>query len=179
MTPAPAGGPGPILVVGVGNALMTDDGVGLAALARLEDEWSFGPGVELVDGGAWALSLVPQVEDASALLLIDAIEAGEPAGAVIELEGHEIPRFLGTRLSPHQMGVRDLLALCTLRGGLPSRTAALGIQAFIIMGGVSGLIPLTGITLPFVSYGGSSIVANFIILALLLMVSDRVNRERA
>jgi cell division protein FtsW (lipid II flippase) len=56
-------------------------------------------------------------------------------------------------------------------------TAALGIQAFIIIGGVSGLIPLTGITLPFVSYGGSSIVANFIVLALLLMVSDHVNRE--
>jgi len=56
-------------------------------------------------------------------------------------------------------------------------TAAIGIQAFIIMGGVSGLIPLTGITLPFVSYGGSSIVANFGILALLLMISDRVNRE--
>jgi cell division protein FtsW (lipid II flippase) len=58
-------------------------------------------------------------------------------------------------------------------------TAALGIQAFIIIGGVSGLIPLTGITLPFVSYGGSSIVANFIVLALLLMVSDHVNREHA
>jgi cell division protein FtsW (lipid II flippase) len=58
-------------------------------------------------------------------------------------------------------------------------TAALGIQAFIIIGGVSGLIPLTGITLPFVSYGGSSIVANFIVLALLLMVSNHVNRETA
>jgi cell division protein FtsW (lipid II flippase) len=59
-------------------------------------------------------------------------------------------------------------------------TAAVSIQAFIIIGGVVGLIPLTGITLPFISYGGSSIVANFVILALLLMVSDRVNRgERA
>ena len=56
-------------------------------------------------------------------------------------------------------------------------TAAVAIQAFIIIGGVTGLIPLTGITLPFVSYGGSSIVANFVVLALLLMVSDRVERS--
>ncbi len=56
-------------------------------------------------------------------------------------------------------------------------TATLAIQAFIIVGGVIGLIPLTGITLPFVSYGGSSIVANFLLLALLLAVSNRVNRE--
>ena len=55
-------------------------------------------------------------------------------------------------------------------------TAAVAIQAFIIIGGVIGLIPLTGITLPFVSYGGSSIVANFVVLALLLIVSERVNR---
>jgi cell division protein FtsW (lipid II flippase) len=58
-------------------------------------------------------------------------------------------------------------------------TSALAIQAFIIMAGVTGLIPLTGITLPFVSYGGSSIVANFLIVGLLLMVSNRVNRDRA
>ena len=54
-------------------------------------------------------------------------------------------------------------------------TATLAIQAFIIVGGVSGLIPLTGITLPFVSYGGSSVVANFLLLALLLIVSNHVN----
>jgi cell division protein FtsW (lipid II flippase) len=58
-------------------------------------------------------------------------------------------------------------------------TSALAIQAFIIMAGVTGLIPLTGITLPFVSYGGSSVVANFLIVGLLLMVSNHVNRDRA
>jgi cell division protein FtsW (lipid II flippase) len=56
---------------------------------------------------------------------------------------------------------------------------ALAIQAFIIMGGVTRLIPLTGITLPFVSYGGSSIVANFVLVGILLMISNRVNREAA
>ncbi len=55
-------------------------------------------------------------------------------------------------------------------------TSVLAIQSFIIIGGVSGLIPLTGITLPFVSYGGSSVVANFLLLALLLVVSNHVNR---
>ena len=56
-------------------------------------------------------------------------------------------------------------------------TATLGIQAFIIVGGVTRLIPLTGITLPFVSYGGSSVVANFLLVGLLLMVSNHVTRE--
>jgi cell division protein FtsW (lipid II flippase) len=95
------------------------------------------------------------------------------AGAASVILLYLIFAYRGFRISMlAQDGFSKLLA-----AGL---TAALAIQAFIIIGGVVGLIPLTGITLPFVSYGGSSIVANFVLLALLLMVSDRVNRgERA
>jgi cell division protein FtsW (lipid II flippase) len=56
-------------------------------------------------------------------------------------------------------------------------TFGFGFQTFVILGGILRVVPLTGITLPFISYGGSSILANFLLLAGLLLVSDRVNRR--
>ena len=121
---------GPTLVVGLGNPLMTDDGIGLAALARLVERWELPDEVTPLDGGIWGLRLLPEIEAAGRLLLLDAIDAGQAPGTVIELEAEAIPRFFQAHLSPHQVGVRDLLALATLRGSLPGDTVALGIQPF-------------------------------------------------
>lgn len=116
------------VVIGLGNPLMTDDGIGLAALERLREEWSLPEDVVLVDGGTWGLRLLPQIEDAGRLLLLDAIDVGGAPGDVVVLEREGIPRYLRQELSPHQVGLRDVLALAELRGRLPRHTVAMGIQ---------------------------------------------------
>jgi hydrogenase maturation protease len=116
------------VVLGLGNLLMADDGVGLIALARLEEEWFVPRDVELVDGGTWGMNLLPVIESAGRVILLDAIDLGDPPGTLIRLEGDEIPRFLGLKLSPHQIDLREVLALSELRGTLPNELIALGIQ---------------------------------------------------
>jgi hydrogenase maturation protease len=116
------------VVLGLGNLLMADDGVGLIALARLEEEWFVPRDVELVDGGTWGMNLLPVIEKADRVIFLDAIDLGDPPGTLIRLEGDEIPRFLGMKLSPHQIDLREVLALAELRGTLPGELVALGIQ---------------------------------------------------
>jgi len=116
------------VVLGLGNMLMADDGVGLAALARLQEEWFVPRGVSLVDGGTWGMNLLHIVEDAHSLLIFDAIDVGKPPGSLVRLEGDDIPRFLSQKVSPHQIDLREVLALAELRGLLPQRLIALGIQ---------------------------------------------------
>jgi hydrogenase maturation protease len=115
------------VVIGIGNPLMGDDGIGLAALQRIH-AWEFEPFVERVDGGTWGMNLLQFIEEARRLLVLDAIEAGLEPGSLVALEGDEIPRFLSTKLSPHQIELREVLALAELRDTLPEEVVAIGIQ---------------------------------------------------
>ena len=117
-----------VVVIGLGNPLMGDDGLGLAALERLRARWRFSPGVELVDGGTWGLTLLPVIEAADRVLLIDAIDAGAAPGTLHVLEHAQLPRYLATKISPHEVDLRDVLALAELRGTLPQDTVAIGLQ---------------------------------------------------
>jgi len=115
-------------VIGLGNPIMGDDGIGIVALERLREMWEMPDGVELVDGGTWGLNLLPIIEDAGAVLLIDAIDTGSPPGTEAVIPREQLPRHLATKVSPHQVDLQDVLALATLRGTLPDRTVAIGLQ---------------------------------------------------
>lgn len=135
------------VVIGVGSPLMTDDGIGLAALEALREAWRFEPPVELLDGGTWGMNLLPFLERAPRALLLDAIHAGRDPGALVTLERDDLPRFLSQKVSPHQIDLREVLALAELRGTLPGEIVALGLQpAKVEMGaapspGIAARIP--------------------------------------
>ena len=116
------------LVIGVGNPLMGDDGLGIAVVARLASEWPEDESLSFVDGGTWGMNLLPLIESANRVMILDAIDRGLPAGTTITLEREEIPRYFAIKLSPHQLDLREVLALAELRGTLPRETVALGVQ---------------------------------------------------
>jgi hydrogenase maturation protease len=116
------------LVLGLGNPLMGDDGVGIAALQRLQDRWELPPEVDLVDGGTWGMNLLPLIESAGRLILLDAIESGQAPGTLTVLRRDQLPRYFSLKLSPHQIDLREVLAVAELRGTLPDHLVALGIQ---------------------------------------------------
>ncbi|HSJ98930.1 MAG TPA: HyaD/HybD family hydrogenase maturation endopeptidase [Myxococcota bacterium] len=120
--------PGGTAVIGLGSPLMGDDGVGLAALARLRERFAGDPGVDWIDGGTAGLALLPVIEAARRVLLLDAIDAGAAPGTLVELEGAALPRRLAAKLSPHQVDVGELLALAALRGAEPEQLVAIGVQ---------------------------------------------------
>jgi hydrogenase maturation protease len=117
-----------ILVLGVGNILMGDDGIGVRVIEHLDERYRFTEEVTLLDGGTLGLSLLPNVQEAQRLIIVDAMETGAPAGTIIRLAGEEIPPALETKLSPHQLGLRELLTVATLLDSSPEEVILLGVQ---------------------------------------------------
>jgi hydrogenase maturation protease len=116
------------LVLGLGNPLMGDDGAGIAALDRLRQDWDLPDEVELVDGGTWGMNLLPLLEAHDDVILLDAIDSGSRPGSLALLRREDLPRYFAHKLSPHQLDLREVLALAELREALPERLTAIGVQ---------------------------------------------------
>jgi hydrogenase maturation protease len=117
----------PLLVLGLGNLLCGDDGLGAAAVARLDRDWEAPDGTLVLDGGTLGLALLPYFEDAHDVILVDAIRGDGPAGALVRLTGEEVAPAVLHRLSPHQIGVADILDGARLHGRCPDRLVLLGL----------------------------------------------------
>ncbi|HKW02517.1 MAG TPA: HyaD/HybD family hydrogenase maturation endopeptidase [Vicinamibacterales bacterium] len=130
----------PLLVLGLGNVLLGDDGLGAAAVVRLRDHFIVPPDVHVLDGGTLGLALLPYVEEAEAVILVDAIRGDGPAGTFVRLDGDDVAPAVATRLSPHQVGVSDLLDGARWRDRYPTRVVLLGLVPESIELGV-GLSP--------------------------------------
>ncbi len=135
------------LVLGVGNILIQDEGIGVRSLEWLQAHYSYPDAgqdvilsadiapddsstnyVQMIDGGTMGLDLLHYLEGIDHLLILDAIEAGKVPGEIVTLTGDAVPAFLGMKISPHQIGVQDLLGTAQLMGYTPPVVVILGVQ---------------------------------------------------
>jgi len=134
-------------ILGLGNLLYQDEGFGIHALRALMESPAAPEDVEFVDGGVLGMNLLPLVEESSHLLVLDAIDAGQPAGTVLELRGDQIVLGTATKLSEHQVGFQDVLGLARFRGYFPPSLHLIGVQPQYVNSGI-GLSQAVASALP-------------------------------
>ncbi len=117
-----------VLILGIGNPIMSDDSVGGRLLQLLEQRYRFPSSVKLVDGDTMGTALLHHLQGVEKLLVVDAVETGGLPGTLLRLADEEIPRVVTAKLSPHQQGVSDLLAVASLQGWVPQEVVMWGVQ---------------------------------------------------
>jgi len=115
------------VVLGVGNLIHTDDGLGIHAIRKLQNDPRVPTGVELLDGGTFGIELLAFLENCSKLLLLDAVDVGQRAGTLVRMSGEDLFGLPGGA-SVHQLGVADLLATLPLVTNAPQEVVLLGVQ---------------------------------------------------
>ena len=125
------------LILGVGNLLLSDEGVGLRVLERLAAAYELPEGVQTLDGGTLGLDLLYYLEGADGrpvkhLLILDAVEMGKEPGALLRMEGDQVPAFLSLKISPHQIGIPDMLFAAKLKDLYPPNVVLWGVQPAVL-----------------------------------------------
>jgi len=117
-----------VVVLGIGNTLLTDEALGVEAVEQLARAYRVPDDVLLLDGGTSAMDLLEPIAGCDLLIVADAVLSGQAPGSIVRLAGAEVPVFFRTKLSPHQVGLSDLLASLEFSGELPARTVVLGLE---------------------------------------------------
>jgi hydrogenase maturation protease len=116
------------LVIGVGNRILSDEGVGVHVIERLWAAYKIPEEVLILDGGTLGLDLLYYLKGVENLLLVDAVELRKEPGALVRMVNDEVPAFLSMKMSPHQVGIPDMLAVAKLKDLYPRNVILLGVQ---------------------------------------------------
>ena len=118
----------PVLVLGLGNLLMQDEGIGVRVVQQLQRDYDFPPQVELLDGGTAGMALYEHIVDRLHVIVIDAVNTGREPGSLVKLENEEVPAFFRNKVSPHQMALSDILAALKISGEQLPEIIVVGIE---------------------------------------------------
>lgn len=116
------------LVLGIGNILWADEGFGVRAVEAFHEAYADRPDVAVRDGGTLGAYLLNDIEEADRLLVFDCCDFHESPGSLHVLRGDEVKIWSSTKISPHQTGMNDLLAMAAFQGRLPKEIVVIGIQ---------------------------------------------------
>ncbi len=116
-----------VVVIGLGNVLLSDEGLGIRAIELLEQRYRLPPEVEVIDGGTSAMDLLNPLSNNEHVIIADSVKTGAAPCTLVRLADEEVPKFFQTKISPHQIGLSDLLALLTVQGQAPSNITIIGM----------------------------------------------------
>lgn len=118
------------LILGIGNTLLTDEGIGIHVLNELRAQGRLEDNVDYLDGGTLSFTLATPIESADQFIVIDASELKQPAGSVALYEDEAMDTFItsGNKKSVHEVGLADVMSIAMLNGNLPAKRALIGIQ---------------------------------------------------
>ncbi|MDI6801994.1 MAG: HyaD/HybD family hydrogenase maturation endopeptidase [Thermodesulfovibrionales bacterium] len=115
-------------LLGLGNILLRDEGVGVHVVNAIKKRYTFSPEVEIIDGGTMGLDLLPFFERADKVLIVDAVDFGKEAGFIGMIEREKIPSVLNSKLSVHHINLSDVLFAADFMGIRPSEICLIGVQ---------------------------------------------------
>ena len=116
-----------IIILGVGNLLFTDEGVGIRVAEALQDHYEFPQNVRVVDGGTLGLNLLGVISEADYLIVVDAVRQGGEPGSLYRLAGEEIPKRIRAKNSLHQVEFLEALTCCQALDKVPE-TVIVGVE---------------------------------------------------
>jgi hydrogenase maturation protease len=117
-----------IVVLGVGNILLSDEGIGVRAIEMLQRDFQLPPEVVVIDGGTTGMEMLEDLSNADHIIIIDAVRSGKAPATVVRLADEQVPQFFRTKLSPHQIGLADVLATLALMGQQPGGVTVIGVE---------------------------------------------------